>query len=135
MPSAVARRRQGYEHEIEIREHRLIVDEPEDEGGGDAGPDPDRAARGARSPPAPRSRSRCTRTGRNGSSAQVEVDVDYRAPSRDRPPASRSSIRIPAELTDEQRERLLVIAGKCPVHRTLAAQDVKIEDDLQTVAA
>ena len=38
--SAVARRRQGYEHEIEIRDHRLIADEPEDEGGDDAGPRP-----------------------------------------------------------------------------------------------
>jgi hypothetical protein len=41
MPSAVARRRKGYEHEIEIREHRLIADEPEEKGGTDA----------ARSPP------------------------------------------------------------------------------------
>ena len=45
MRSAVARRRKGYEHEVEIREHRLIVDEPEDEGGTDAGPHADRAAR------------------------------------------------------------------------------------------
>ena len=41
MPSsAVVRRRKGYEHEIEIREHRLIADEPEDRGGGDQGPKP-----------------------------------------------------------------------------------------------
>src|SRR5689334_18030698 len=37
---AVARRREGYQHEIEIREHRLISDEPEDEGGTDQGPSP-----------------------------------------------------------------------------------------------
>ena len=29
MKSALARRRHGFEHELEIREHRLIVDEPE----------------------------------------------------------------------------------------------------------
>jgi putative redox protein len=40
MKHAVARRRKGYEHEVEIREHRLIVDEPEDNGGGDQGPTP-----------------------------------------------------------------------------------------------
>jgi putative redox protein len=40
MRNAVARRTRGYEHEIEIRQHRLIADEPEDEGGGDAGPKP-----------------------------------------------------------------------------------------------
>ncbi len=38
--SAVARRRQGYQHDIEIRDHRLVADEPEDEGGDDAGPRP-----------------------------------------------------------------------------------------------
>jgi uncharacterized OsmC-like protein len=38
---------------------------------------------------------------------------------------------VPAELNDDQRERLLVIAGKCPVHRALTAQDVRIEDDLE----
>src|SRR5258705_12033964 len=40
MKRAVTRRRQGFEHEVEIREHRLIVDEPEEKGGTDHGPAP-----------------------------------------------------------------------------------------------
>ena len=38
MKRAVARRRRGYEHEVEIREHHLIVDEPDESGGTDQGP-------------------------------------------------------------------------------------------------
>ena len=40
MPTAVARRRSGYEHAIQMREHRLIADEPEEKGGTDKGPKP-----------------------------------------------------------------------------------------------
>src|SRR5206468_4176954 len=40
MKHAVARRRKGYEHEIEMGEHRVIADEPEATGGRDQGPTP-----------------------------------------------------------------------------------------------
>src|SRR5688572_8229468 len=40
MPSAIARQRKGLEHELEIREHRLTVDEPQEKGGTDSGPTP-----------------------------------------------------------------------------------------------
>ena len=33
------------------------------------------------------------------------------------------TLRVPEPLDDEQRERLLVIAGKCPVHRALSERD------------
>ena len=134
MPSAVVRRRQGYEHEIEIREHRLIIDEPPDEGGADAGPKPTELLAGAL--------ASCTAVTiemyadrKQWELGEVEVAVDYTVGTTGSPSSFRVEIRIPAELDDEQRERLLVIAGKCPVHRTLAAQDVKIEDDLQMVAS
>ena len=32
-------------------------------------------------------------------------------------------------------QRILVIAGKCPVHRALAADDVEIDDSLELVAS
>jgi putative redox protein len=134
MPSAVVRRRNGYEHELEIREHRLIVDEREDSGGGDAGPSPTEMLAG--------SLAACTAitiemyADRKGwELGEVEVGVDFTTATADAPASFRVEIKIPAELSDEQRERLLVIAGKCPVHRALGAKDVQIEDDLQMVAA
>lgn len=37
------------------------------------------------------------------------------------------SVKLKGELTDEQRTRLMEIAGKCPVHRTLTSQIVVVE--------
>src|SRR5262245_53741836 len=114
MHRAIARRRQGYEHEIEIREHRLISDEPEDRGGTDTGPTPTELLAG--------SLASCSAitiemyADRKGwELGQVEVEVDYEERASERPASFDVKLRIPAELTDEQRKRILVIAGKCPV--------------------
>ncbi len=130
MPSAVARRRQGYEHELKIREHRLITDEPEKRGGGDAGPTPTELLAA--------SLAACTAITiemyadrKEWELGRVEVAVDARTPSKDTPARFEVTTKIAAELSDEQRERILAIAGKCPVHRTLAAQDVEIDDELE----
>jgi putative redox protein len=130
MRSALTRRRRGYEHEVEIRDHRLIIDEPEDEGGSNAGPRPTELLAA--------SLATCTAitiemyAGRKEwELGQVEVAVDYTTPSRGEAARFEVKVTIPEQLSDEQRERILEIAGKCPVHRTLTAQDVKIEDSLE----
>jgi putative redox protein len=66
---------------------------------------------------------------------QVEVAVDFETPTRETSAGFAVKIRIPADLSDEQREKLLAIAAKCPVHRTLAAQDVRTDDSLETIEA
>jgi putative redox protein len=135
MPSAVARRRRGLEHEIEIREHRLIADEPEDQGGTDQGPRPTELLAA--------SLAGCTSitllmyAGRKGwELGELEVAVDYQTPKPGEQSATiEVKIRTPVTLSDEQRKRLLVIAGMCPVHRTLAAKEVDIRDSLETIRA
>ena len=134
MRSAIARRRQGYEHEVEIREHRLVVDEPEEDGGGDSGPRPTELLAAAL--------ATCTAitlemyAGRKDwELGKVEVAVDFETPSAEAPPRFHVRIKVPAQLSDEQRERLLVIARKCPVHRTLASKDAKIDDELELIEA
>jgi putative redox protein len=132
MRRAVARRRQGYEHEVEIREHRLIVDETEEDGGGDQGPRPTELLAA--------SLGSCTAitiemyAGRKewGLGA-VEVTVEFEPATPDEPATFDVSIRLGAELSEENRERLMTIAGKCPVHRALKAQDVRIRDSLELV--
>jgi putative redox protein len=134
MPAAVARRRKGYEHELEIRQHRLIADEPQDKGGGDAGPKPtELLAASLASCAAVTMEMYAERKGWD--LGQVEVAVDFTEGTTDSAPAFEVRIRVPAELDDEQRERLLVIAGKCPVHRALAAKDVEIDDALEPIEA
>lgn len=127
--NAVARRVEGFETEVEIREHRLVVDETIDDGGKDKGPRPTELLAAAL--------ASCTTVtlvmyaDRKGwDVGAVETAVEYTSGTPDSPPKFRTEVTIPAELSDEQRERLLVIAGKCPVHKTLAADGVELEDDL-----
>ncbi len=134
MPSAIARRRKGWEHEIEIREHRLIADEPEDRGGGDQGPKPTELLAA--------SLASCTAitiemyADRKGwELGDVEVFVEFHESTTDTPAKFTVEIRTPAELTDEQRERILVIAHKCPVHKALMAEDNEVDDSLELIEA
>jgi len=134
MRSATARRVRGYEHEIAIRDHRVTVDEPEDHGGANAGPRPTELLAA--------SLASCTAITiemyadrKEWDLGQVEVAVDFGEPTPAGSPSFKVRITTPADLTDDQRDRILVIAGKCPVHKTLAAQDVKIEDSLETIEA
>ena len=44
------------------------------------------------------------------------------------------TLRLSEELSEEQRERLRVIAGKCPVHRALSSEStITIEDRVELV--
>jgi len=60
----------------------------------------------------------------------VGVDVDYEPAQRGSPTKFKMILRLPKELPEDQRERLMHIAAKCPVHRTLEGEvmfDEKIE--------
>ncbi len=134
MKHAVARRRKGYEHEVEIREHRLITDEAEDKGGGDQGPTPTELLAA--------SLASCTAitiemyADRKGwELGEVAVTVDFTEATADTPAKFKVDIQSPAQLTDEQRERILTIAHKCPVHRALMGADVAIDDSLELIEA
>jgi len=116
----VARRRSGYAHDIDIEggDHRLLVDEPTEAGGEDAGPAPTRlVAAGLASCVAITMEMYAERKGWELGDVEVTVDVEY---ERYTPRSFSTSIHLPAELSEEQREALLKIAGKCPVHRVLA---------------
>ncbi len=116
----VARRRDGFTHEVETDTgHTVVIDEPESEGGKDAGPQPTRMLCA--------SLAACTaitvemyadRKGWDVGDLEVEVEAELSDPSGS---ASRFDVllKLPSELDDEQEKRLLVVAGKCPVHRAL----------------
>jgi putative redox protein len=128
----VVRRRSGYEHEVEMREHRLIVDEPEDKGGTDQGPAPSELLAA--------SLGSCTAITiemyadrKEWGLGTLEVAVDYTQPTVDNPPTFDVTITLGAELSEETRDRLLTIAGKCPVHKALMSQNVVIHDSLEFI--
>jgi putative redox protein len=134
MKHATARRRKGYEHEIQIREHRLIVDEGEENGGHDQGPTPTELLAAAL--------ASCTAitiemyANRKGwELGEVQVKADFTEATADDPAKFRVDIQSPAQLTDEQRERILTIAHKCPVHRALMGADVEVDDSFELIEA
>lgn len=129
----VARRTEGYAHDVEIEGgHVLRIDEPIAAGGADTGPSPTRLLAA--------SLAGCTAVTlemyaerKEWEVGQVEVDVDVEY--RDGAPLSFAVIlRLPSELSDEQRKRLLAVAGKCPVHKLIAGETaVTIADKIETL--
>ena len=119
---ATARRENGtFKHDVEIREHELLADEPEENGGEDAGPSPQELLAA--------SLASCTAitmemyADRKGwDIGDVVVDVNYEPAQRGSPTKFQMETRLPKELPEEQREKLMQIAAKCPVHRTLEGE-------------
>jgi putative redox protein len=119
---ASARRHGGkFKHHIGVRQHKLTSDEPKDEGGEDTGPSPQELLAA--------SLASCTAitmemyADRKGwEIGEVVVDVDYEPAQRGSPTKFEMVVRLPKELPEEQREKLMQIAAKCPVHRTLEGE-------------
>jgi putative redox protein len=135
MKKATAKRsnREKFTHSVEIRNHRLLVDEPEEVGGDDEGPCPQELLAA--------SLATCTAitiemyAKRKGwDIGNVEVAVEYTPAERGSPTKFSLDLRLPGGCTDEQRERLQVIAAMCPVHRTLEGE-VIFEDRVTICAA
>jgi putative redox protein len=118
---AVARRREKLTHDVKIRDHRLVADEPEDQGGLDEGPSPQELlAASLASCTAITMEMYAKRKGWDVTG--MEVDCRYTPAERGCPTRFELVTRMPASLSEEQVERLQVIAAKCPVHRTLEGE-------------
>ena len=119
---ATARRNGGkFRHEIGIRKHEMIADEPTEHGGEDAAPSPqEMLAASLASCTAITMEMYAVRKGWD--IGDVEVAVDYEPAQRGSPTKFEMVVRLPKELPEEQREKLMTIAAKCPVHRTLEGE-------------
>src|SRR5438270_14029888 len=128
---ATARRSNAFAHRIDIRQHPLVADEPPEKGGEDEGPSPQELLAA--------SLASCTAitvemyAKRKGwDVGDVSVDVDYEPAQRGSPTRFAMSVKFPKELPEDQRERLMQIAAKCPVHRTLEGE-VMFEETAEVV--
>ncbi len=117
----LARRRQGFSHEVEIEGgHALIVDEPTAAGGTDTGPSPTRLLAAALAAcTAITMETYAERKDLDIGALEVGVELSYEGP---RPSLFAVWVQLPAELSEEQRGRLLAIARRCPVHTVLATE-------------
>jgi putative redox protein len=110
-----------FTHSIDIRSHHLTIDEPTELGGEDEGPSPQELLAA--------SLASCTAitmemyAKRKGWEIGVlEVSVEYAPAERGCPTRFLVELKLPAGCTEEQRERLQVIAATCPVHRVLEGE-------------
>jgi putative redox protein len=118
---AIARRREGFTHDVKVGNHKLTADEPEAQGGQDMGPSPQELlAASLASCTAVTMEMYAQRKGWDVSG--LEVDCRYTPAERGCPTRFELIMRMPAHLGEEQVERLRVIAAKCPVHRTLEGE-------------
>ena len=129
---AVARRvGNGLKQHIEMGSHKLTSDEPANVGGTDAGPNPQELlAASLASCSAITMEMYAIRKGWDV--GDVVVEVDYEPAQRGSPTRFQMSVKLPKELPEEQRERLMQIVAKCPVHRTLEGE-VMFEEKLELI--
>jgi putative redox protein len=118
-PDVVATRRAGFEHELELAGHSMTVDEPPDAGGEDAGPAPGKLLAG--------SLAGCTaitmemyadRKGWDIDGIAVGVETEGTLYGGDL--SYEVVVSLPEGLDEDQQDRLLRVAAKCPVHKALA---------------
>jgi len=129
---ATARRRNGtLTHDVEVRGHTIKSDEPEGRGGHDEGPSPQELLAV--------SLASCTAitiemyADRKGwDLGDVVVDVDYEPAQRGSPTRFVMRVKLPKELPEEQQERVMQVAAKCPVHRTLEGE-VMFDESIELI--
>ena len=129
---ASAQRIAKFRHVVKVRDHRLNCDEPRDSGGDDAAPSPQELLAA--------SLASCTAVTMEMYAARkgwdlgdVEVECEYLPAERGCPTKFTLVLRLPSDLSEEQVQRLKVIATKCPVHRTLDGE-VMFEERVERVA-
>jgi putative redox protein len=130
---ATARRidRKELSHDVSVRSHHVMVDEPRDQGGEDNGPDPQELLAA--------SLASCTAITmemyakhKGWDIGDVEVQCEYTPAERGCPTKFSLDIRLASDLDPERVEKLRVIAAKCPVHRTLDGE-VMFEEKVRLV--
>jgi putative redox protein len=131
--TATARRLSGHTHDVEVSGHKLVVDEPIEEGGSNLGPSPTRLLAA--------SLASCTAMTvemyadrKEWELAELEVSAEFEPGPRGECDHFTVTMRLPPGLSEDQMERIRIIAGKCPVHRTLASEaEIEIEDRIEVL--
>lgn len=138
MAKATAYLSEGFKATITIRDHEMTADEPVHDGGENAGPQPMEMLVGAlASCVAVTVQAYAKRKGFPLEGIEVEAKL-IRYKGNEYPGYTGDALNvnefiqkikfIGSDLTDDQRRRMLEIAGKCPVHRILMQPNVFKEE-------
>ncbi len=120
---------ENYRTRVEARHHQFFGDEPGELGGADTGVTPYEMLLGSiGSCKAITARMYAERKGWALNEVRIELEHD-RPEGRGGPEVIRVRISFEGDLDDDQRDRLLAIAEKCPVQKTVTG-DLAIEASL-----
>lgn len=139
MGPVIVRSAGGFRNDVEVAgKYQLIADEPLESGGTDSGPTPyDFLSAGLGSCTSMTLQFFAKREGIPLTGVEVQVSND-RMYAKDCADCLTTSgyihrfvvkIRLDGELTDAQRAKLVDVARRCPVYRTLTAE-IKIDESL-----
>lgn len=110
--------KEHYRTDITVSEHKIIADEPKDEGGTDNGPAPTALLASAL--------AACTAITlrmyadrKQWDLSDIDVNVTFERDNRENRSFMSRTIEVKGNLDEAQRKRLLDIANLCPVHKTL----------------
>lgn len=129
----------GYTTEIQAGNHTLVSDEPIDVGGNDFGPTPyELLSSGLGACTAITLQMYAKRKKWNLTAVKVHLkhdkkhaeDCDDCKKSSSKVDVFERAIALEGDLDEKQKKRLIEIANKCPVHRTLHENEVKVETSL-----
>ncbi|MFB6305784.1 MAG: OsmC family protein [Flavobacteriales bacterium] len=124
----------GFTSDILAKGHRLTADEPENVGGANAGPDPYTLLMSSLGSCtsmtikmyADRKKWPLNEVKVHLEHEKVHVEDCENCNEKDKIDSFKRYIELEGDLDEEQRKKLVAIANKCPVHRTLHS-DVRVE--------
>jgi putative redox protein len=118
---ATALQLENLRHDVRVRSHTITSDEPKDHGGTDTGPSPQELLAASLASCVAITMEMYAKR-KHWDVAGLRVDVEYSPAERGHPTKFDVVMKVPAHLSEEQVEKLVVIAAKCPVHRTLEGE-------------
>ena len=131
MAIVVSRIRTGkMKHTVAVRRHSIVVDEPESNGGEDAGPTAHELYDSALG--TCKAMTVLWYAKRKGIPVEdIEVSVE-RDDSEERSGTYRllATLKLTGAITDAQRMELLNVAAKCPVHRLMTQATTQVRTEL-----
>src|SRR5688572_19229334 len=118
---ASAQQLENLRHDIRVRSHTITSDEPAEHGGDDTGPSPQELLAASLASCVAITIEMYAKR-KSWDVSGLRVDVEYIPAERGHPTNFKVVMKVPAHLSEEQIEKLTVIAAKCPVHRTLEGE-------------